>query len=144
MEKYTTNGYISKGGTLLLRHGASDLERFLLENKGSNIIYTFMVFKDPTALQFGYYHGRIVADFQQAFKQLGEHLTPVMCEQKLRTITTTCHERVFEEGKWIDIILPVESLSRERFCEYIDELKQVAAEELHFQIKDIKDLFKKE
>lgn len=119
----------STNGKLVIS-GKSEMTDFLLRNTGKRILITMQSFdRRTTEAIIGFYYGKIIPDVRQAYKATGLHLTEADTELRLR------HESPLMQtagGR----MKTVYDLDMEQMVEYIDWIKQYAAENLFTFIID--------
>ena len=116
-----------------------ELKQFFMMHKGSRVIAKFMVesIGSSEALK-GYYYNCVVPSFQEGMWDAGERLTEEDAEIKMRELSPIMLEQEFNEetGKYTTRLREISELSNTELVEYIDHLKQIAAEEYSIYIED--------
>ena len=135
--KITVTGTIDNNGNL--RMYMDELKQFFRMHKGCRVIAKFMVesLGSSEALK-GYYYNCVVPSFQEGMWDAGERLTEEDAEIKMRELSPIMLEQEFNEetGKYTTRLREISELSNAELVEYIDHLKQIAAEEYSIYIED--------
>lgn len=135
--KITVTGTIDNNGNL--RMYMDELKQFFKMHKGCRVIVKFMVesLGSSEALK-GYYYNCVVPSFQEGMWDAGERLTEEDAEIKMRELSPIMLEQEFNEetGKYTTRLREISELSNAELVEYIDHLKQIAAEEYSIYIED--------
>ena len=135
--KITATGTIDNNGNL--RMYMDELKQFFRMHKGCRVIAKFMVgsLGSSEALK-GYYYNCVVPSFQEGMWDAGERLTEEDAEIKMRELSPIMLEQEFNEetGKYTTRLREISELSNAELVEYIDHLKQIAAEEYSIYIED--------
>jgi NurA-like 5'-3' nuclease len=135
--KITVTGTIDNNGNL--RMYMDELKQFFKMHKGCRVIAKFMVesLGSSEALK-GYYYNCVVPSFQEGMWDAGERLTEEDAEIKMRELSPIMLEQEFNEetGKYTTRLREISELSNAELVEYIDHLKQIAAEEYSIYIED--------
>jgi NurA-like 5'-3' nuclease len=135
--KITVTGTIDNNGNL--RMYMDELKQFFKMHKGCRVIAKFMVesLGSSEALK-GYYYNCVVPSFQEGMWDAGERLTEEDAEIKMRELSPIMLEQEFNEetGKYTTRLREISELSNAELVEYIDNLKQIAAEEYSIYIED--------
>ena len=135
--KITVTGTIDNNGNL--RMYMDELKQFFKMHKGCRVIAKFMVesIGSSEALK-GYYYNCVVPSFQEGMWDAGERLTEEDAEIKMRELSPIMLEQEFDEktGKYTTRLREISELSNAELVEYIDHLKQIAAEEYSIYIED--------
>jgi NurA-like 5'-3' nuclease len=135
--KITVTGTIDNNGNL--RMYMDELKQFFKMHKGCRVIAKFMVesLGSSEALK-GYYYNCVVPSFQEGMWDAGERLTEEDAEIKMRELSPIMLEQEFNEetGKCTTRLREISELSNAELVEYIDHLKQIAAEEYSIYIED--------
>ncbi len=135
--KITVTGTIDNNGNL--RMYMDELKQFFKMHKGCRVIAKFMVesLGSSEALK-GYYYNCVVPSFQEGMWDAGERLTEEDAEIKMRELSPIMLEQEFDEktGKYTTRLREISELSNAELVEYIDHLKQIAAEEYSIYIED--------
>lgn len=139
MSKKIQSGTIDKNGNLAMYMG--EINDFFQKHKGSRIIAEFTVLrKEASEAMKGYYFAVIVPEFRKAIWQSGERKTEQQTDLFLREISPIMHEEFVNtsSGKYDHRIKEIKELSNPELVEYIEHLKQIAAEEYGLFIEDPK------
>lgn len=132
MKKIVECGVISTTGQLRLP--MDRINAFFRENKGMRVLARFEVAEPgSTELQRGYYRGYIVPLVQEQLWKEGERMTTDQVDNFLRKQCPSCYN---EQGE----LLEVEKIAKSDFSDFIEWLKQYAAENLYLYIEDPKTL----
>lgn len=135
--KITITGTIDNNGDL--RMYMDELKQFFRMHKGCRVIAKFMVesLGSSEALK-GYYYNCVVPSFQEGMWDAGERLTEEDAEIKMRELSPIMLEQEINEetGKYTTRLREISELSNAELVEYIDHLKQIAAEEYSIYIED--------
>lgn len=135
--KISVTGTIDNNGNL--RMYMDELKQFFKMHKGCRVIAKFMVesLGSSEALK-GYYYNCVVPSFQEGMWDAGERLTEEDAEIKMRELSPIMLEQEFNEetGKYTTRLREISELSNAELVEYIDHLKQIAAEEYSIYIED--------
>jgi NurA-like 5'-3' nuclease len=135
--KITVTGTIDNNGNL--RMYMDELKQFFKMHKGCRIIAKFMVESQGSSEALkGYYYNCVVPSFQEGMWDAGERLTEEDAEIKMRELSPIMLEQEFNEetGKYTTRLREISELSNAELVEYIDHLKQIAAEEYSIYIED--------
>ena len=135
--KIAVTGTIDNNGNL--RMYMDELKQFFRMHKGCRVIVKFMVesLGSSEALK-GYYYNCVVPSFQEGMWDAGERLTEEDAEIKMRELSPIMLEQEYNEetGKYTTRLREISELSNAELVEYIDHLKQIAAEEYSIYIED--------
>jgi NurA-like 5'-3' nuclease len=135
--KITVTGTIDNNGNL--RMYMDELKQFFKMHKGCRIIAKFMIESQGSSEALkGYYYNCVVPSFQEGMWDAGERLTEEDAEIKMRELSPIMLEQEFNEetGKYTTRLREISELSNAELVEYIDHLKQIAAEEYSIYIED--------
>lgn len=135
--KITVTGTIDNNGNL--RMYMDELKQFFKMHKGCRVIAKFMVESQGSSEALkGYYYNCVVPSFQEGMWDAGERLTEEDAEIKMRELSPIMLEQEFNEetGKYTTRLREISELSNAELVEYIDHLKQIAAEEYSIYIED--------
>ena len=135
--KITRTGTIDNNGNL--RMYMDELKQFFKMHKGCRVIAKFMVESQGSSEALkGYYYNCVVPSFQEGMWDAGERLTEEDAEIKMRELSPIMLEQEFNEetGKYTTRLREISELSNAELVEYIDHLKQIAAEEYSIYIED--------
>lgn len=115
-----------KGGMLLPMELIRD---FCRGNAGARIIVKITALaKDVTARQRGYYWGYVVPELRKGFAEKGTLMTDAETDDYIRSLCPIC----WREGE----NLTVAQLDCEEMTQFLDWLKQYAAENLSVFVED--------
>jgi NurA-like 5'-3' nuclease len=135
--KIAVTGTIDNNGNL--RMYMDELKQFFKMHKGCRVIAKFMVESQGSSEALkGYYYNCVVPSFQEGMWDAGERLTEEDAEIKMRELSPIMLEQEFNEetGKYTTRLREISELSNAELVEYIDHLKQIAAEEYSIYIED--------
>ena len=135
--KITVTGTIDNNGNL--RMYMDDLKQFFRMHKGCRVIAKFIVESQGSSEALkGYYYNCVVPSFQEGMWDAGERLTEEDAEIKMRELSPIMLEQEINEetGKYTTRLREISELSNAELVEYIDHLKQIAAEEYSIYIED--------
>ena len=135
--KITVTGTIDNNGNL--RMYMDELKQFFRMHKGCRVIAKFMIESQGSSEALkGYYYNCVVPSFQEGMWDAGERLTEEDAEIKMRELSPIMLEQEFNEetGKYTTRLREISELSNAELVEYIDHLKQIAAEEYSIYIED--------
>lgn len=109
------------------------LRQFFSEHKGERLIVHFEAVQPGTsASQYAYYFRYVLPTIRMAFYETGERLTDEDVDEMMRTQSTVC----WKQGH----CRTVRELNQTEMSEFLDWLKQYAAENLYVYIEDQKTL----
>lgn len=136
-KKITIPGKVTKDGKLSIYMG--ELNEFMKNNAGRNIIAEFTVLEpsDSSSLR-GYYFKYVVPQFQKGMCENGYRWSEEETEAYMRSICPITMGEVvdIETGEYRKDSVKVTDLSNSEFVEYIEFLKQFAAEEFSIYIEE--------
>lgn len=135
--KIAVTGTIDNNGNL--RMYMDELKQFFKMHKGCRVIAKFMIESQGSSEALkGYYYNCVVPSFQEGMWDAGERLTEEDAEIKMRELSPIMLEQEFNEetGKCTTRLREISELSNAELVEYIDHLKQIAAEEYSIYIED--------
>lgn len=135
--KITVTGTIDNNGNL--RMYMDELKQFFRMHKGCRVIAKFIVESQGSSEALkGYYYNCVVPSFQEGMWDAGERLTEEDAEIKMRELSPIMLEQEINEetGKYTTRLREISELSNAELVEYIDHLKQIAAEEYSIYIED--------
>lgn len=135
--KITVTGTIDNNGNM--RMYMDELKQFFKMHKGCRVIAKFMIESQGSSEALkGYYYNCVVPSFQEGMWDAGERLTEEDAEIKMRELSPIMLEQEFDEktGKYTTRLREISELSNAELVEYIDHLKQIAAEEYSIYIED--------
>ena len=135
--KISATGTIDNNGNL--RMYMDELKQFFKMHKGCRVIAKFMVESQGSSEALkGYYYNCVVPSFQEGMWDAGERLAEEDAEIKMRELSPIMLEQEFNEetGKYTTRLREISELSNAELVEYIDHLKQIAAEEYSIYIED--------
>lgn len=125
-------GSIGRDGRL--RIPMDRLNELFAQHKGKRVIARFEIYSPGTTeLQLAYYRNYIVPTCQQALYKLGERKTELQVDLWLREQCGICYN---DYGQLMD----AREMSMEDFSEFLEWLKQFAAENLYVYIEDPKTI----
>lgn len=132
MNKISESGIITDKGQLRLP--MDRLNAFFAANKGKRIVVRFEAAESGSSeLQLAYYFNYIVPTIQTALWKNGDRRTEKQVDLWLRQQCASCYN---EYGG----LLEARQISKPDFSEFIEWLKQFAAENLYVYIEDSRTL----
>lgn len=132
MNKISESGIITANGQLRLP--MDRLNAFFAANKGKRIVVRFEAAESGSSeLQLAYYFNYIVPTIQTALWKNGDRRTEKQVDLWLRQQCASCYN---EYGG----LLEARQISKPDFSEFIEWLKQFAAENLYVYIEDSRTL----
>lgn len=135
--KISVTGKIDNNGNL--RMYMDELKQFFRMHKGCRVIAKFMIESQGSSEALkGYYYNCVVPSFQEGMWEAGERLTEEEAEIKMRELSPIMLEQEFNNntGKCTTRLREISELSNAELVEYIDHLRQIAAEEFSIYIED--------
>ena len=134
--KITLPGKISNGR---LRFYADALKDWANQYKDERLTITLEILpKEQSKLLRAYYNNYVVPELRHAMKEAGEHLTHEQTEQRLREFAPMMHDTHYDSqtGHTTTIVKEIDDLGNSEFIEYLDWLKEFAAENFATYIED--------
>ena len=132
MAKISESGVITPDG--LLRMPMDRLKAFFAEHKGQRVVVRFEAAEPGSSeLQLAYYFNYIVPTIQTALLETGERKTERGTDVWLRSNCSHCY------SEWGDL-LEARQMNKTDFSQFLEWLKQFAAENLYVYIEDPKTL----
>ena len=132
MDKISESGIISADGQL--RMPMDRLNAFFAANKGKRVVVRFEAAEPGSSeLQLAYYFNYIVPTIQTALWENGDRRTEKQVDLWLRQQCASCYN---EYGG----LLEARQISKPDFSDFIEWLKQFAAENLYVYIEDPRTL----
>jgi len=132
MNKISESGIITDNGQLRLP--MDRLNAFFKANKGKRVVVRFEAAESGSSeLQLAYYFNYIVPTIQTALWKNGDRRTEKQVDLWLRQQCASCYN---EYGG----LLEARQMSKPDFSEFIEWLKQFAAENLYVYIEDSRTL----
>lgn len=135
--RISVTGKIDNNGNL--RMYMDELKQFFRMHKGCRVIAKFMIESQGSSEALkGYYYNCVVPSFQEGMWEAGERLTEEEAEIKMRELSPIMLEQEFNNntGNCTTRLREVSELSNAELVEYIDHLRQIAAEEFSIYIED--------
>ena len=134
MQKISETGLVGADGKLRLP--MDRVNGFLAGHKGERIIAVFYAAgRDATELQQGYFYNYVLPAVQEAFHKLGDRLSEDVVESFLFGQYPGAFMSADGPRIW-----SARELNREQMGEFLDWIKQYAAENLDVYIEDPKTL----
>lgn len=136
-----TTGTVDQSGKLKMYMG--ELNAFLAQHKGERILAQFTAIPVGTSEALtGYYFKYIVPTIKAALLETGERKTEQETDEWLRELSPICwNEHVdLETGEYFHEIHSVVELGNSAMTEFIEWIKEFAAENLNVFIEDPKTL----
>ena len=131
-DKISESGIITNNGQL--RMPMDRLNAFFAANKGKRIVVRFEAAEPgSTELQLAYYFNYIVPTIQTALWENGDRRTEKQVDLWLRQQCASCYNDY-------DGLLEARQISKPDFSDFIEWLKQFAAENLYVYIEDPRTL----
>lgn len=131
-DKISESGRINESGQLLMP--MDRVNAFLKANKGKRVVVRFEAAEPGSSeLQLAYYFNYIVPTVQSALYELGERKSERQTDIWLRQQCAHC------TSGWGDL-MEAREMKRTDFSEFLEWLKQFAAENLSVYIEDPKTL----
>lgn len=132
MDKISESGIITDNGQLRLP--MDRLNAFFAANKGKRVVVRFEAAEPgSTELQLAYYFNYIVPTIQTALWETGDRRTEKQVDLWLRQQCASCYN---DYGG----LLEARQISKPNFSDFIEWLKQFAAENLYVYIEDPRTL----
>lgn len=132
MDKLSESGIITENGQLRLP--MDRLNAFLAANKGKRVVVRFEAAEPGSSeLQLAYYFNYIVPTIQTALWETGDRRTEKQVDLWLRQQCASCYN---DYGG----LLEARQISKPDFSDFIEWLKQFAAENLYVYIEDPRTL----
>lgn len=132
MNKISESGIITENGQLRLP--MDRINAFFAANKGKRVVVKFEAAEPGSSeLQLAYYYNYIVPTIQTALWQNGDRRTEKQVDLWLRQQCASCYN---DYGG----LLEARQISKPDFSDFIDWLKQFAAENLYVYIEDSRTL----
>ena len=132
MDKLSESGIITDNGQLRLP--MDRLNAFLAANKGKRVVVRFEAAEPCSSeLQLAYYFNYIVPTIQTALWETGDRRTEKQVDLWLRQQCASCYN---DYGG----LLEARQISKPDFSDFIEWLKQFAAENLYVYIDDPRTL----
>ena len=132
MDKISESGIITDNGQLRLP--MDRLNAFFAANKGKRVVVRFEAAEPgSTELQLAYYFNYIVPTIQTALWENGDRRTEKQVDLWLRQQCASCYN---DYGG----LLEARQISKSDFSDFIEWLKQFAAENLYIYIEDPRTL----
>lgn len=115
-----------------LRLPMDRLRQFFSEHKGERLIVRFEAVKKGTESQLAYYFRYVLPTIRQAFYETGDRMTEDDVDEMLRHQSSVCWK--------CGHCRSVRELHPEEMSDFLEWLKQYAAENLYVYIEDPKTL----
>lgn len=132
MDKISESGIIGKDGQL--RMPMDRLKEFFAANKGKRVVVRFEAAEPGSSeLQLAYYFNYIVPTIQTALWETGDRRTEKQVDLWLRQQCASCYN---DYGG----LLEARQISKPDFSDFIEWIKQFAAENLSVYIEDPKTI----
>jgi hypothetical protein len=132
MDKISESGIITDNGQLRLP--MDRLNAFFAANKGKRVVVRFeAAAPGSTELQLAYYFNYIVPTIQTALWETGDRRTEKQVDLWLRQQCASCYN---DYGG----LLEARQISKPDFSDFVEWLKQFAAENLYVYIEDPRTL----
>lgn len=132
MDKISESGVITLYGQL--RMPMDRLNAFFQKHKGERVVVKFeAAVPGSSASQLAYYYNYIIPTVQMALYETGERKTEKQVDSWLRQKCGSCYN---DDGE----LLEARQMSRNDFADFLEWLKQFAAENLYVYIEDPKTI----
>lgn len=132
MDKLSESGIITDNGQLRLP--MDRLNAFFAANKGKRVVVRFEAAEPGSSeLQLAYYFNYIVPTIQTALWETGDRRTEKQVDLWLRQQCASCYNNYGG-------LLEARQISKPDFSDFIEWLKQFAAENLYVYIEDPRTL----
>lgn len=122
------SGVVTAEGKLMLP--MDRLGDFFLDHAGERLLVKITAFATASERALGYYHGYVIPTIRQALWDKGNRLSEDGVEDFIRK--QTCYWGRDEHGAPI----PVDDMPAEDFYDYLEWLKEWAADELQVYVED--------
>ena len=132
-----TTGQISPRGKLMLN--PDELKQWCSQWENAQVIVTFeVVLPEASAALKAYYFKVVVPTMRQAFAEFGDRYTEEQTDLRLRQMSPVCQAKKtdWSNGKRITYTKQFADLNNSEAVEYIEFVKQLAAEEFQTYIED--------
>lgn len=138
-ETMTVTGRVNSKGQLMIGNVA-EMGEFFRQWPDHRVTMEVRVYpKGSTRSQRGYYWRKIVPDCRQKFWEMGDPVTLKETDMRLRMDSPICSRpHNTEDGRVVEAVVPVESLSKFEMIQHIDHVRQYAAVNLGLHIEDPK------
>lgn len=137
----SATGTIDRNGRLAMY--MEEINAFFRDNKGQRVIATFHVAPTATSEAMkAYYFKYIVPTITRAAYENGDRRTQQDTDKWLREMAPVCWDESvnIETGEYNERLRDINELSNSEFIEYIDFLKQFAAEEYNVYVEEPQNL----
>lgn len=132
MDKISESGVITVSGQL--RMPMDRLNAFFQKHKGERVVVKFeAAVPGSSAAQLAYYYNYIIPTVQMALYETGERKTEKQVDLWLRQKCGSCYN---DYGG----LLEARQMSKNDFADFLEWLKQFAAENLYVYIEDPKTI----
>lgn len=132
MDKISESGIITKNGQLRLP--MDRLNAFFAANKGKRVVVRFeAAMPDSTALQQAYYYNYVIPCIVEALREQGTRKSEDATDRWLM-------EEYPGGGNPDNVLFCARQLNQRQMSDYLDWLKQFAAENLYVYIEDPRTL----
>lgn len=134
MDKISESGLVGADGRL--RMPMDRLNAFFAKHKGQRVIVRFEAAPvGTTDAQKAYFYQYVLPTVQEAFRQIGERMTTELTELTLFAVYPGTPTN--EKG---EMIMNARQLTKTQMSDFLEWLKQYAAENLYVYIEDPKTL----
>jgi hypothetical protein len=138
-DKFNSIGRVDSLGSMKISNMRA-FKAFLLENKNKSLIINVTLTEaNSSQALLSYYQLSIVQDFQQAFKEQGKTMCLESTELEMRKLSEVLKVEIpkaetggYELYRYMNII----EAGNKKACEYIEDLRVIAATEFGIEIKD--------
>ena len=139
---FTTTGRTNDKGILHIP-SKPEMDYFLGQNPNKGIMVTLTVYDTGSSEALrGYFYKKVLPDFQEAYREIGERYTLKETEEKLLWLCPITRLDGVDEtsGEHYSVLKPVSELNNGELVFFIEHLKQIAAEEFSIYIDDPRTL----
>lgn len=136
--EYVVTGQVDANGRLLISD-ADGMNDFFKKWPKTKFIGRFSVAQSGSSEAMkGYYYNKIVPDFKKARWENGDRTTEKDTEKWIREMSPIMVEELADEdtGEYTQELRKINDLDNQEMVMFIDNLKQIAAEEFGFFIED--------
>jgi len=139
---FTSTGRTNDKGILRIP-SKPEMDYFLSQNPNRGIFIQLTVFNPGSSEALrGYFYKKVLPDFQEAYREIGERYTLKETEEKLLGLCPITRLDGVDEtsGEHYSVLKPVSELNNGELVFFIEHLKQIAAEEFSIYIDDPRTL----
>ena len=126
--EFSINGYINAKGELGL-YNKAELKQFTKQNPNTKVIVTVRIYpENSTEAMKGRYYHKILNEFVEGLKYLGDIYTKEQTDEKLRALCPITREEKWTGEIWDIRIKEISELSNQEFIEYLEWLDRLFIE----------------